>query len=181
MKDQATKADKSRRWKALSQAQLNAIDCLLAGMTDTETATDPRVNVTRQTVWEWRVNDVLFRGELQQRRATLWSSTREKLRGLLGKAVANISGAIEAGDVSASWNLLRCLNMFGDGTGNAVHGANIEYELRQQAINRSRTEYDQLSADGSMNGALSRMNFNEPQRTEEILAELMDKYTDADE
>lgn len=71
--------------------------------------------------------------------------------------------------------------MFGDGTGNAVHRGNIEYELRQQAINRSRTEYDQLSADGSMNGALSRMNFNEPQRTEEILAELMDKYTDADE
>ena len=89
----ATKSDKSRRWKALSQAQHNAIECLLSGMTDTDTAADPRVNVTRQTVWGWRVNDVLFRAELQQRRATLWSASAEGLRGLLGKAIENITQA----------------------------------------------------------------------------------------
>jgi hypothetical protein len=174
----ATKADKSRRWKALSQAQLNAIECLLSGMTDTETAADPRVNVTRQTVWEWRVNDVLFRAELQQRRATLWSASAERLRGLLGKAIENITQAIESGDEAASWNLLKCVGLFGNGTGNAVHGANIEHELENMAINQTRKEYDYLSADGSMTGALGRLDFNEAQRKDEILAQLLDEYTE---
>jgi hypothetical protein len=178
MKAQATKADKSRRWRPLSQAQENAIECLLAGKTDTETAADPRVNVARQTVWEWRVNDVLFRAELQQRRATLWSASAERLRGLLGKAINNIANAIEAGDEAASWNLLKCVGLFGNGTGNAVHGANIEHELENMAINQTRKEYDYLSADGSMTGALGRLDFNEAQRKDEILAQLLDEYTE---
>jgi hypothetical protein len=176
----ATKSDKSRRWKPLSQAQHNAIECLLSGMTDTDTAADPRVNVTRQTVWGWRVNDVLFRAELQQRRATLWSASAERLRGLLGKAIENITQAIESGNESASWNLLKCVGLFGNGIGNAVHGANIEHELENMAINQTRKEYDYLSADGSMTAALGRLDFNEAQRKDEILAQLLDEYTESE-
>ena len=47
MHAKATKANTPRRWRPLSQAQLNAIECLLAGMNDTETAADPRVNIFR--------------------------------------------------------------------------------------------------------------------------------------
>ena len=176
MKAEATKADKSRRWKALSQVQLNAVDCLLSGMTDGETAADPRVNVVRQTVWEWRTGDVLFKAELQQRRATLWAASSEQLRGLMGKAIANIAKSIEDGDVTASWHLLKAVGMFGVTSG--VQGCHIEHELRSQAQNQARAEQDALNDDGSMTGALERINFNVPQRTEAIFAELLEEYTE---
>jgi hypothetical protein len=178
MKAQATKPDKSRRWKPLSQAQLNAIDCLLAGMNDTETAANPRVNTCRQTLWDWRMNDPLFIAELQQRRATLWSSTREKLRGLMGKAIENITASVESGNVADSWNLLKCVGLFGDGTGNAVHGVHIEHELRQRATNQARSEYDLLIQDHSATASLKRLDWNEAARVEEILEELHDEYSE---
>jgi hypothetical protein len=181
MKAQATKSDKSRHWKPLSQAQENAIDCLLAGMTDTETAADPRVSVVRQTVWEWRTENVLFIATLQQRRASLSSSTFERLRGLMGQAVNNIEKAIAAGDLSASFQLMKCLGMYGDGARNGVHGSHVELELENMARNQARSEYDHLSEDSSMTGAMERLHFNEAQRTDEILAELIDQYTDPDE
>jgi hypothetical protein len=181
MHPKATKANTPRRWRPLSQAQLNAIDCLLAGMNDTETAADPRVNTCRQTVWDWKMYDLLFIAELQQRRASLWASTCEKLRGLLGKAIVNISASIESSNVADSWNLLKCVGLFGDGTGNAVHGAHIEHELRQRATNQARSEYDLLIQDHSPTASMKRLDWNEAARVEEILEELLDEYTDPDE
>ena len=176
MPAKATKPDKSRRWKALSQAQENAIDCLLAGMTDTEAAADPRVNVARQTVWSWKHDAPIFKAELQQRRASLWSSTHETLRGLMGKAIANIRASVESGNVADSWNLLKCVGLFGDGTGNMVHGAHVEMELRQRATNQARQEYDLLIQDRSPSASMQRLDWNEAARVEEILEELIAEY-----
>jgi hypothetical protein len=175
-----TKPDKSRRWKPLSQAQQNAIDCLLAGMNDTETAADPRVNTCRQTIWDWRVNDPLFVAELQQRRATLWSASAERLRGLMGKAIENIAQAIEDGDEAASWNLLKCVGLYGNGTGNAVQGAHLEHALRQQATNQARHEYDLLIQDHSPTASMKRLDWNEAVRVEEILEELRDEHSESE-
>jgi hypothetical protein len=147
-------------------------------MNDTETAADPRVDTCRQTVWDWKMHDPLFIAELQQRRAALWSSTCEKLRGLMGKAIANISASVESGNVADSWNLLKCVGLFGDGTGNAVHGVHIEHELRQRATNQARREYDLLIQDHSATASMKRLEWNEAARVEEILEELRDEYSD---
>jgi hypothetical protein len=120
---------------------------VLQGMTDSEVAADPTVHVSRSTVWHWRMEDVIFKAELQQRRAAIWSSTLEKLRGLMSKAIENITVSVESGNVADSWNLLKCIGLFGDGTGNAVHGAHIEHELRQRATNQARHESDLLIQD----------------------------------
>jgi transposase-like protein len=50
-----TKPDKTRQ---LSIEQQNAIDHLLQGKSDRATA--EAVDVSRQTVWEWRKRDPLF-------------------------------------------------------------------------------------------------------------------------
>jgi hypothetical protein len=177
MKAQATKPDKSRRWKPLSQAQLNAIDCLLAGMNDTETAADPRVNVCRQTLWDWRMHDPLFLAELQQRRGSLWAASSERLRGLLGKAIENVAASVNEGNVADSWNLLKCVGLFG-GISNAVTGAHIDLELRQRATNQARHEYDLLIQDHSPTASVKRLDWNEAARVEEILEELRDEYSE---
>ena len=57
--EKATKPDKIRQ---LSQEQMNAIEHLLQGKSDR--AVSEAVGVARQTVWEWRNNDVLFIAEL---------------------------------------------------------------------------------------------------------------------
>lgn len=181
MKAKATKPNTPRRWRPLSQAQLNAIECLLAGMNDTEVAADPRVNTCRQTVWDWKMHDPLFIAELQQRRGSLWGSTREKLRGLMGKAITNIAASVESGNVADSWNLLKCVGLFGDGTGNAVPGAHIELELRQQATNQARQEYDLLIQDHSPAASMKRLDWNEAARVEDILAELVEEYSEPED
>jgi len=56
---EATKPDKTRQ---LSQEQMNAIEHLLQGRSDRAAA--EAVGVSRQTVWGWRNNDVLFIAEL---------------------------------------------------------------------------------------------------------------------
>ena len=67
-----TNLDKSRqprRWKPLTQAQENALLLLIQGKSDGEVAADPGVQVTRQTVWEWRHHDPRFAAELERLRA----------------------------------------------------------------------------------------------------------------
>ena len=175
MHAKATKANTPRRWRPLSQAQLNAIDCLLAGINDTETAADPRVHTCRQTVWDWKFHDPLFMAELQQRRASLWASTHERLRGLMGKAISNIAASVESGNVADSWNLLKCIGLFCDGTENAVPGVHIERELDRLAHQQAVQEYEAL---GSTARALANLDGDglQEHRKQHILDELIKEY-----
>ena len=75
-----TKYDKSRQQKDLSIEQQNAIDLLITGKSDGETA--KLVGVARQTVWNWRNNDTLFYTELNKRRQDLWSANLERISSL---------------------------------------------------------------------------------------------------
>jgi hypothetical protein len=70
------------------------------------------------------------------------------------------------------------VGLFGDGTGNAVHGVHIEHELRQRATNQARSEYDLLSQDHSATASMKRLDWNEAARVEEILEELRDEYSE---
>ena len=88
----ATKPDETRR--RLTLAQLNAIDCLVAGKSGQETATV--VGVTRQTVNVWRNHDHQFMAALNARRAAVWSAATDRLRALLPRALEVLEGALAA-------------------------------------------------------------------------------------
>ncbi|MDD5735842.1 MAG: helix-turn-helix domain containing protein, partial [Methanothrix soehngenii] len=72
---EATKSDKIRQ---LSQEQMNAIEHLLQGKSDR--AVSEAVGVARQTVWEWRNNDVLFIAELNRQRSEMWQEAHQRLK-----------------------------------------------------------------------------------------------------
>ena len=107
----AAKPDRSR----LSVEQENAIDLLIQGKTDRETA--EAVGVTRQTVCEWRLKNTLFREALNLRRRELWDGQTERLRGLVSKAVDVLEGGLEAEDPrlqqSAAVHILKAVSLYG--------------------------------------------------------------------
>lgn len=77
-----TKPDKTRQF---SIEQANAIEHLLQGKSDAATA--KAVNVSRQTVWAWRNEDVLFQAELNRQRSEMWTEARERLKSLANRAL----------------------------------------------------------------------------------------------
>jgi hypothetical protein len=90
----ATKPDITRH--ELTVAQLNAIDLLVSGKTDQETA--EAVGVTRQTVNGWRNTNPYFQAVLNQRRVELWGVTVDQLRALLPRAVAVLAEELDGGN-----------------------------------------------------------------------------------
>ena len=97
--------------KALTHEQQSAIDLLLTGKSDREVS--ELVGVSRWTVQGWRTGHPLFQATLAQRREELFSGAVDRLRSLLGKAMDNIAKAIEDGDVSSSFNLLKATGVYG--------------------------------------------------------------------
>jgi hypothetical protein len=94
----ATKPDVSRH--ELTVAQLNAIDLLVVGKTDQETA--EAVGVTRQTVNGWRNANPWFAAELNRRRQDLWGVSVDQLRALLPRAVEVLGKELALGPGSAT-------------------------------------------------------------------------------
>lgn len=84
-----TKAVKSRppapAARALTSAQLAAVDLVVLGKPDAEVA--EAVGVTRQTVWGWRHYHPEFCAALNARRREVFGQAGDRLRVLLGKAL----------------------------------------------------------------------------------------------
>jgi len=99
------KADITLHSEPLSPAQLNAIELLAQGSSDTDTA--KAVKVSRQTIHAWRTGNAAFREALEQTREELWKESRNQLRSLAGKAIATLKKAVEEGSVFASLAVLR--------------------------------------------------------------------------
>ncbi len=76
----------------LTIPQLNAIDCLVAGKTDGETA--EAVGVTRQTVNGWRNRHPEFMATLNARRLEIWSAAHDRLPALLPHAFNTLEAAV---------------------------------------------------------------------------------------
>jgi hypothetical protein len=72
----------------LTPEQLNAIDLLIQGKSDQDTA--DLIGKDRVTIWRWKTR---------------------VLRNLLEKALDNVAGAIEAGDVKASFEVIRATGL----------------------------------------------------------------------
>ncbi len=88
-----TKADKTRQ--ELSVEQLNAIDVLVTGKTDAETAA--AVGMSRQTVNGWRNHHPDFIAALNARRLETWGVSCDRLRALLPKALDALDAAVTGG------------------------------------------------------------------------------------
>jgi hypothetical protein len=65
--------------------QLNAIDLLAAGKTDSEAA--ELLNLSRTTVTKWRLYDPVFQAALNRRRAEVWGAAADRLRSLIPTAL----------------------------------------------------------------------------------------------
>ena len=76
--------------------QLNAIDVLVQGRTDQETA--ETVGVARETVTRWRNDNPHFTAELNRQRRLIWGDSHDRLRALASKAVDTIEVALDEGD-----------------------------------------------------------------------------------
>ena len=107
-----TQTDKSRQ---LSLEQENAIDLLIQGHSDREVAS--AVNVSRQTVNQWRNRDSVFMGELNARRQAVWGNQAERLRSLISQAVDVLESDLSSEDVrlrqSAAVHILKAVGLYG--------------------------------------------------------------------
>jgi hypothetical protein len=97
-----SKGRKESKVVALSVAQESAVDLLIAGKNDTETAA--ALGLNRVTVTRWRLHGPEFQAALAERRAEVWGSSTDKLRALLPKA---IDRAAEVLDSPAAFNVLK--------------------------------------------------------------------------
>jgi len=110
-----TKADTIRH--ALSVEQENAIDLLVAGTSDRETA--EAVGVSRQTVCGWRNHHPAFIAALNASRLETWGASGDRLRALLPKALDCLEGAItgEAPDWKAAAKIVELAGLDRQGAG----------------------------------------------------------------
>jgi hypothetical protein len=171
----AAKSGKIWRSKDLSIEQRNAIDLLIVGKSDQETA--DAIGVARQTVQVWRTEHLLFQSELEKARARLWRVTAERLRGLMAKALDNIQAAIEEGNVKASFELLKAAGIYGAETINSISDYRLDRMITATA--EAQAEREGLVKDTMR--ALIEMSDNPAyrQRVEEIQAELWAEYSES--
>lgn len=107
-----TKADTNGQLKL---EQDHAINLLLQGKNDREVA--EAVNVSRQTVNQWRNHDSVFMGELNARRQAVWGNQAERLRSLISQAVDVLESDLSSEDVrlrqSAAVHILKAVGLYG--------------------------------------------------------------------
>jgi hypothetical protein len=89
----------------LTAKQLRAVDLLASGNSEREVA--EMVGCDRATLWRWRKRNAAFQGALNARRDELWSTSLDRLRALMPRALAVVETAIEAGDRQSALALLR--------------------------------------------------------------------------
>jgi hypothetical protein len=94
---ETAKPDKPRQ---LSIEQQNAIEHLLQGQSDRAVA--EAVDVSRQTIWEWRNNDPLFVAELNRQRSEMWREARERLKSLANRALDVVELQLDSSDPRTS-------------------------------------------------------------------------------
>jgi hypothetical protein len=108
-----TKPDKIRQ---LSIEQQNAIEHLLQGQSDRAAA--EAAGVSRQTVWAWRNNDILFITELNRQRVELWSEARVRLKSMANRAIDVLEQQLSSSDpkvsLAAARYILQSTRLLGD-------------------------------------------------------------------
>jgi len=86
-----TKADNKNH---LSQNKFNAIEFLLSGDSDSEIA--EKINVSRQTVNDWKNHDAEFIAEVNRRRQSIWEASKMKTINLYIAALESLQTLLES-------------------------------------------------------------------------------------
>ena len=97
--------------RPLSVEQLNAIDILVRGRTDQETA--ETVGVARETVTRWRNDNPHFTAELNKQRRLIWGDSHDRLRALASKAVDTLETSLDEGDSRVALEVLKAIGLYG--------------------------------------------------------------------
>jgi Helix-turn-helix of insertion element transposase len=158
--------------KPLTMEMENAIDSLILGRSDKETA--EAVGVNRTTIWEWRQNPV-FVAELNRRRHFLWAEAHERLRALVAKAIQQLEEAMDH-EVMSPAELLKVVGL-GATVGAPTGDTDPETIIHQQAE-------AQVDKEGIARNSLTAMveNLNNAawrRRLGEVEAEIRQRYAEA--
>ena len=109
-----TKSNESSQISAgshLSVEHLNAIDILVQGRTDQETA--GTVGVARETVTRWRNDNPYFTAEFNKQRRLIWGDSHDRLRALASKAVDTLETSLDEGDSRVAVEVLKAVGLYG--------------------------------------------------------------------
>ena len=106
-------ADKTRQ---LSIEQQNAIDLLIQGKSDRETA--EAVGVSRQTVTNWRNNNAEFIAELNKQRKAVWGAQVDRIRHLISASLDVLEDDLLNGEdkqlrQKAAIHILQAVGLYG--------------------------------------------------------------------
>jgi len=169
-----TKSDKFRQttFRPLSVEQLTAIDVLVMGKPDAEAA--EAAGVTRPTVTDWRNHHPVFIATLNARRSALWADAHERLRALVGQAIANLETAVQEGKIPVSIEVLKIVGLYG-AVGAPSGPTDPEVIIRDTA--EAQATREGLSTH-HLKDLLSKLDQNPArvQRIEELRAELRATY-----
>jgi hypothetical protein len=145
-----SKATNSDKFRQLSQQQMNAISLIMEGKSDRAVAES--IGVTRQTVNEWRNQDVIFIAALNKERVELWAEARERLKSLTGQAVDVLGRQLESSDpkiaLAAARHILQVNNLLGGmdapksglTTPEAIIMERLRAEARKELIEEKKSE-----------------------------------------
>lgn len=134
-----TAPDETRQ--TLTTGQLNAIDRLVTGATDSEAA--DVAGVTRQTVNGWRRHNPMFKAELNRRREAIMGASVDRLRALLPVALDTLERELKGGE--NGWKAaLKILEIGGTGSPSKIGPTDSHEFLRDRAEAR-RLERDPLA------------------------------------
>jgi hypothetical protein len=159
----------------LNDKQLAAVDALTVGATDQEAADQSGVH--RVTVTNWRNRNPVFQAALNARRAELWSTSLDRLRSMLPKALDRVEEEIMGGDAPQGLRAaLKVLEIAGMGTAGGSHYGSRgvspedpEAMIAAKAKAKRPSPLDELLADLSDGGPVT----DEERRR--VIAELKEK------
>ena len=99
----------------LTMAQLNAIDLLIQGKSDRETA--EALGMARETINKWKNLNQDFKAILHQRRGEIWKDQLTRLRDLADKAISVLAEDLETEDrrlrQNAAIHILKSVGIYG--------------------------------------------------------------------
>lgn len=156
----ATNGNKTLR-RGLSVEQQNAIDLLVTGKTDLETA--EAVDVHRTSVTRWRLYDPAFQAAFNARRLEVWGASADKLRSLVPKALDALTTAMEGGNVLAAVTIIKAaaLDKLPPSSGptdpDQMFAALVEARVAQKRAKRERSRtLDDMLNEQTQPGYLSQ-------------------------
>lgn len=145
------KGDKTRQQeRSLTVEQQNAIDLLVTGASDREVA--EKVGVSRQTVTNWRLNNLTFQAELNRRRKDLWGASKDRMRSLIPKAIDRLEKSIgddtDRNGPKVALEVIRATGLHSDAECSFVERASDDpRELAEDIVKKRRRKSSGLLGD----------------------------------